>query len=254
MTSPNPRPKTMTLSPVWLIARRELAGLFASRAAWWTGAAYLFLTGLLFNAMALGPGARPSSVVLESFFTLASGLTLLAVPLLSFRLIAEERQTGSWVLLETAPVTPRQILWGKFLSVQGFHGLLLGLTAYLPALVFLHGRVAPGHLLAGYLGLGLLAAALTGVSLAASALGRGLLTAGVFAALGAGGWLVLWLAAPVSAPPLNTALAHLALYQQHFPPFARGQVWLKDLWFYGAGAVLGVEWAAVVLRQQREKR
>ena len=82
----------------WLIARRELAAYLRT----WTGyiivAGILLVDGVLFNAMAMS-GDKRSAEVLREFFFLTSGLTMVASVFLSMRLIAEERQTGTLVLL-----------------------------------------------------------------------------------------------------------------------------------------------------------
>ena len=64
----------------------------------------LLIDGLLFYGFALTNGPRLSAEVLRDFFFYTSGTTAVAAVLLSMRLFAEERQTGTLVLLSTAPV------------------------------------------------------------------------------------------------------------------------------------------------------
>ena len=79
----------------------------------------LLLDGLLFNTFSLGDTPRYSADVLEDFFYFSSGTTMIAGILLTMRLLAEERQTGTESLLQTAPITEAQIIIGKFLGANG---------------------------------------------------------------------------------------------------------------------------------------
>ena len=90
---------------VGLIARRELRGYFSTFSGYLILAAHLLLSGLLFNVFAVGNRAKLSQQVLEDFFYLASGMAIITAVLLSIRLIAEERQIQTFVLLRTAPVS-----------------------------------------------------------------------------------------------------------------------------------------------------
>src|SRR5215471_7468094 len=92
------------VSGTLLIARRELRAYLRSPFGYIVAAAMLLIDGLLFQGYALGAGARLSADVLHDFFYFASGTTMVAAILLSMRLLAEERQTGTLVLLNTAPV------------------------------------------------------------------------------------------------------------------------------------------------------
>ena len=92
------------MKPVLLLARREIATYVNT---WWglaIMAVVLLIDGLLFNAFAMSEKARYSADVLEDFFYFASGTTMVAGVLLTMRLLAEERQTGTMVLLLTAPI------------------------------------------------------------------------------------------------------------------------------------------------------
>jgi len=220
------------MSTAWLLARRELGVYFATPAGWVLLAIYLLATGLLFNGFALGAQPKLSQQALEDFFYYASGMSMIAAVLLSMRLVAEERQTRTLVLLRTAPVTERAIVWGKFLSAALFYAILVAATGYLPALILVHGKVTLAHILTGYLGLLLLGSACIAVTLLASALSRTQLMAGVLGALMVGLLTVAWMLARVTEEPLRTVLNHLALHNLHFQPFARGTLPVRDVVFY----------------------
>ncbi len=222
------------MSGALLIVRRELRAYLRSPFGYIVGAALLLIDGLLFQSYALGAGARLSSDVLHDFFYFASGTTMVAAILLSMRLLAEERQTGTLVLLNTAPLHDWEIVLGKFVSALVFVLLLTASTVYMPLLVLVNGKVAAGHIAVGYLGLALLAAASVSIGLFGSALAKSQVLAAV---IGAGilvTMLLLWLVGRVTDPPLNTFLAALALHNERQNPFMKGLLRLDNVVYYVA--------------------
>ena len=83
---------------------------------------------------------------------------MIAGVLLTMRLLAEERQTGTESLLKTAPITETQIVLGKFFGAYFFLMLITLLTMYMPYLIQINGKLSWGHIFAGYLGLACLGA------------------------------------------------------------------------------------------------
>ena len=94
-----------------LIARRDAYAYLRSPLGAAVIAAVLLGEGLYFYWSGLTE-RRVSAEVLQDFFNIASGGILLATPVLSMRLVAEERQTGTMTLLNTAPVRDRDIVLG----------------------------------------------------------------------------------------------------------------------------------------------
>ena len=78
---------------------------------------------------------------------------MVAGVLLTMRLLAEERQTGTMVLLLTAPINSAQVVIGKFLGAYGFLALITAMTLYMPALIQINGKVSWEQIFAGYVGL-----------------------------------------------------------------------------------------------------
>ena len=126
-----------------VIFRREFADYARSVLGYVVAAAVLLLAGLLYYAQALGPeaGERLSGEVLAQFFYTMSGLVAIAAVVVSIRLIAEERQAGTLVLLSTSPVREWEIVLGKFLSAFAFLGTITMVSFYLPLLVIVNGKV-----------------------------------------------------------------------------------------------------------------
>ena len=191
------------MKTIALLVRRELKSYFDTSWGWIILTLVLVLDGLLFNSFALGSRERYSANVLSDFFYFSSGTTMIAGILLTMRLIAEERQTGTFTLLQTAPISAHEIVLGKFLGAFGFLAIITALSSYMPALIFVHGRVSVGQILVGYTGLLCLGAATIAVGTFASSIARNQLLAAV---LGAGLMVFLllgWMLGQMTEAPLN---------------------------------------------------
>src|SRR5262245_56225926 len=92
-----------------IIYRRELASYVRSPLAWIIAAVLLLAQGVFFFAWALR-GEQLSAIVLERFFFISSFAVGAVAIVLSFRLIAEERQTDSMILLNTSPIRDTEIV------------------------------------------------------------------------------------------------------------------------------------------------
>lgn len=215
-----------------IIYRRELGGYLRSPLSWVIAAVLLLAQGIFFQAWALR-GEQYSAIVLERFFFLSSFLIGTAGIVFSFRLIAEERQNGSMVLLNTSPVRDHEIVVGKFLAALSFLGIVLLLSLYMPILIKVNGKISTAQIIVGYLGLFLFGAASLSIGLFASAL-----TKHQFLALVIGAALLIilgnifQLASKLEAP-VRPVIEQLDLWWVRFQSgFMRGILNLKDVIFY----------------------
>lgn len=220
------------MNNAWLIAKRELSAYLRSPLGYVIAAAVLLIDGIYFYAFGLGEGPRLSADVLYRFFDGASGTTMIAAIALSMRLIAGEREHKTLVLLNTAPVRDREIVAGKFLAALCLLTALTALTAYMPALIFVNGRVSLGHILVGYTGILLLGAASLSIGLFASTLAKSQIIAVILGAALLGTLVLLWMVARVTDPPLSHFLAALAIHHEHQRAFMVGTLKLENLAFY----------------------
>lgn len=220
------------MSVAFLIARREFSSYFRS----WIGpvlvAGTLLVDGLLFYWLNGLDQKRLSGEVLQQFFYNASGPTMIAAILLTIRVLAEERQTGTMILLNTSPVKDRDIVIGKFLAAYGVLALTTLLSVYMPLWLFVHGKVAIGHIVVGYAGLLLLGAALTAIGVFGSALASSQVVALVVSAVLAAVFVLLWMVAKATEPPLNQYLGSLAVHHENFRPFMQGILQPSGVVFY----------------------
>src|SRR5262249_23248846 len=87
-----------------LLAKREIGSLLRSPVGYVVAAAALLIEGIYFYAFGLGEERLLSAGVLAMFFEGASGTTMILSALLAMRLLAAERESGTIVLLNTAPI------------------------------------------------------------------------------------------------------------------------------------------------------
>src|SRR4051794_15483660 len=129
------------MRPMLTLIRREFTAYFLSPIAYVVFAVFLFVTGRLFYltvTLLTERGPRgieyPMQALLgdEKFWL----VFLFIPPLLTMRLFAEERGSGTLELLLTAPIRDWQVVLAKFLACFGFYAMLwLPTLAYLPVLL-----------------------------------------------------------------------------------------------------------------------
>jgi ABC-2 type transport system permease protein len=222
------------MSGALTIYRRELGAYLRSPLGWIIASLVLFINGILFQTMAL-TGEQLSAIVLERFFWSSSGLVMIASVVLSIRLIAEERQTHSLVLLTTSPVRDSAIVAGKFFAALSFLAIMLVLSLYMPLLIKVNGKVSASQIAVGYAGLLLLGSATLAIGMFASSLTRQQLLAGVIGAVMVAVMVMLYPLAKKLDAPLRDVLAELDLWWVHFQNgFMRGIFNLKDVIYYVA--------------------
>lgn len=215
-----------------IIFRRELGAYFRSPIGWVIAALVLFVQGLLFQSQALGAGKNLSAVVLSQFFMWASGPTVVAAIALAMRLVAEERQNGTIMLLNTSPVRDVEIVAGKFLAAYAFLTFITLLSVYMPLLILVRGKISFGHVAVGYLGLLLIGGASLAIGMFGTAMTRHQLVAAVVAGVIVGALYLMWPLSQVVDPPLKDVVAALSFHVRHFSPFMQGTLHLRDVAYY----------------------
>ncbi|MBA2484262.1 MAG: ABC transporter permease subunit [Nitrosomonas sp.] len=211
------------------IARKELIVMFTSPLAW----TLLALMQLVLTWVFLGrldafleiqsqliqianpPGI--TEIIVAPVFSLAAIVLLMVMPLLTMRLLAEERRNNTLVLLFSAPVSVTHIIIGKFLSLLIFVMIMTALLTVLSISLLAGGTLDFGLLLSNALGLLLIAACFSSLGLYISSL-----TAHpAVAATGALGLLLgLWLL-DIVASDGDHIVRHFSLLK-HYENFNRG--------------------------------
>lgn len=223
------------------IAARELRSLFLSPLAWAVLAVVQFILAFLFLGqldeyvrlqpqLAMMPSAPGlTEVVVAPVFGSATIVLLLVVPLITMRLVAEERRNRTLPLLFSAPVSMTEIVLGKYLGIVAFLALLIGLIALMPLSLLLAGSLDLGLLAAELLGLTLMLAAF-----AAAGLFMSTLTAHptVAAVAGFGLLLLLWVIDWAGgAGEAGSVFQYLSL-QRHYEALLKGIFDTSDIAYY----------------------
>ena len=215
-----------------IIYRRELGHYFRSILGWVIAFVLLLVAGILFQAFAMG-GEQLSAQVLERFFYWVGAIPLGGGVLLSFRLLAEERQNHSMILLKTSPVRDRDIVIGKFLAALTFLTLILAISIYMPLLIKVNGKITWSQIFVGYLGLVLWGGAVLSIGMFASALTRHQIIAALLGAFFVLVFMLLYQFARVLDTPVKDVFEQLDLWWIHFQgSFMTGVLNLKDVIFY----------------------
>lgn len=224
-----------------LVCHRELGLLFGGPLAWILCAIFAVLANYFFYSdltfYVVFGGANLSAGLWRYVFLDVRLVAQLVLPLLTMRMLAEERKLGTLELLWTLPVRDHELLAGKFLAAWLVYLVMLS-TALAGPLV-LHGLhpfpLRP--LLPGYVGLLLLGTTFIAVGLAASAMTENqvvsaMLTYGVLVLL----WFVSWNEAALSEHVAPVLLA--VSFFDRFYGFAQGVLDARDVAAFAAFTAL----------------
>ncbi|MEM9558351.1 MAG: ABC transporter permease [Acidobacteriota bacterium] len=140
------------------ILRRELRAYFVSPLAWVILAFLLFVQGGVFSMIVtalndpqIPPGVTPYDVFFSNIFFWVTMLFI--TPVITMRLIAEERRSGTIESLMTAPVTETQVVLAKFFAALAFFGFLWLPTLVYPLIIERNTEIDWGPIASGYLGI-----------------------------------------------------------------------------------------------------
>ncbi len=219
---------------ILLVARRDFWAYVNTVWGWAILALALLIDGLFFNVFALTKSARFSAEVLESFFYLTGGITLVISVFITMRLFAEERQTGTIVLLESSPLSETQVVLGKYLSGMAFLAFFALLTSYMPAMIFVNGKVSVEEIAVGYLGVLSMGSAGVALGTWASAISRNQLLAGIIGAVGTVFFVVCWKLATVLDVPFKAVISYVAFFDKQFAPFQEGRLNTEGIVFFAS--------------------
>lgn len=217
------------------VVHKELTSYFSSLLAWVVMAVFVLLSGFFFYtnlAFYITMGGFDANRGLWQYQFQDMRLVLLMIaPLLTMRLIAEERHRGTLELLWTYPVSDTTIALGKYAAAIVVLAAMLAASMLQPlALHFLYPIDAPS-VAAGYLGLLLLGGSFLACGLFLSSLTESQLVAGTSTfGLLLLFWVITWNQAAASEA-LVAFLTPISLFDRFFL-FARGAVDSRDVTFF----------------------
>ncbi len=156
------------------IVRREFLAYFFSPLAYVVLTGFLLVNGFVFYriVLALNSPETPRTALMSLFFTSVFYwiFMMLITSMIAMRLLSEERKSGSIEALLTAPVSEGTVVTGKFAGALCFFAFLWLPTLLYPILLSRYGKVDPGPIASGYLGILLVGALFLSAGTFASAL------------------------------------------------------------------------------------
>ena len=208
--------------------RKELSYYFSTPIAYIVIALFLLAISLF---MWVIPGQwnviESGYAQVDGLFHIAPWLLILVCPALTMRLFAEERQSGTWLLLRAQPIALWKIVLGKYLAA-----FVLTVMALLPCVVHYFivyymaepfGNIDGGQFVGSMMGLIFLSASFTGIGMLCSTLTKSQLVAFILGAVSC--FVLYWVT-----------------LQDHYSSISRGVVDMTDIVFF-----LSVAAAAIVL-------
>jgi ABC-2 type transport system permease protein len=242
---------------VFIICRKELHSYFTSPIAYllltmfalifgfffWNSLGYFVLMGMESQMRGQMMPMNLNEMVIRPLLSNVGVIGLFFIPMITMRLFAEEKRSGTIELLATSPVRDIEIILGKWLAAVALYSCMLLVAAMNLAFLFKYGKPDWKPLLIGYLGLLLQAGALLAIGTFISTLTKNQIIAG---AATFGVCLLLWVLEWVSGYE-TAAWARVLAYMSiitHFESFAKGVLDLKDAIFYVTVIFLGLFFTA----------
>jgi len=154
-----------------MICKKEWQQFFSSLTGYIALAVFLLLNGLMLFVFPDTSILEFGYASLSGFFSLAPWVLLLMVPTITMRSFADEFKSGSFEILRTLPLTPAQLVMGKF-----FGAMLITFCAVIPTLIYaisvqqlsVTGGIDLGATAGSYIGLLLLGAVFTAIGICTS--------------------------------------------------------------------------------------
>jgi ABC-2 type transport system permease protein len=222
------------------IARKELQSMFASPMGWIVLAVIAAMFGNYFsngvnNYLDVASGAiRPAErfgitqAVSQSVYGAASFIMLFAVPLLSMRLIAEERRSQTMPFLFSSPLSITDIVVGKFLGLMAFLSTLILYIGLMLSTLNLWSDIDFGYIVANTIGLFLLVGSFCALGIYFSSLTSQPIIAGILSFIFS--FILMIFGRFFANDPSN--VAGQFSFSTHFQSFASGLIDTADLAFF----------------------
>jgi ABC-2 type transport system permease protein len=232
---------------VWAIAKRDISGFFNSVRGSIILSVFLILAGFFFSSdiytymlsQSRGPmmGGESASLdqLLRAFFYNLQFLIIMVVPAVTMSSFAEERKSHSLRFLQTAPVTPLQIVLGKFIAHTTMLLVVVICASIYPAYCLMYGNPDPGPILVGYAGLILLTASNVAFGLWVSSMTTNQLIAFLFTFLGLLVLLILsWIAPSIGGTGALEGIFKYLATTTHLEGFFKGVLSVSDVVYFMA--------------------
>lgn len=232
------------------IAKREFRSYFDSPVAYVVICLGLAALGLVFFNYRGGFWQANRASLYQLFVQIPRGLSWLVIPVITMRLLAEEKKSGTLEMLITLPVKDSEVILGKFIGAWGLILVLIASTAIYPLMMFglwNLGSVDTGPIWSGYVGLVLYSGAAVSVGLLISSLTESQIIAFFVTFLVL--FLLHFLGSGITLsilPPSAEFVVTFISFDTRIDPFLRGLINTRDVVYFVsimAGCLIGSFWA-----------
>lgn len=241
------------MNPTLTIAKREFRSYFDSPLAYVVICLSLLMLGV--RVFIWNKFWQVDRATLASMFeAIPFGLAFLIVPVVTMRLVAEEKRTGTLEMLITLPVKDSDVILGKFLGALGLVLVLILSTLVYPLFMFTFvwhlGPLDHGPVVSGYVGLVLFSAAAVSLGLLVSALTESQVIAFFLTFVLLAGLLFIGELGQFIPDAAGTVVREIS-FLEHFTPFQRGLMDTRDVVFFISCAVLALIFAFRALESRK---
>jgi len=238
------------------LLRRELNACFASVLGYVVLMFFLLVMGVTFavivNYLNRGPTQLTAMKIMFSMFWLPS---LVVVPAITMRLLAEEKRAGTLEMLMTAPVTDFEVVFAKWLGAVVLYTLMWALTGLYVLILWHFSRGTAvldfGPIAASYIGVLVIGQFLIAIGVLASSTTKNQVAAALmsFAVIFLVIIVVNWLGFLFQGGPINKIVRAVSPFD-HMEDFSRGILDLRPIVLY----LSGTAWALFVATRVVESR
>jgi len=237
------------------ICKRELLSFFVSPVAYFVITGFILLAGFFFfnylawfarilqmsQMMPMRGSEIPNlnQTVIEGFYQTMLIILVFMIPLLTMRVIAEEKKRGTFELLITSPVSITEIVLGKFLGLSVVIIVMLLLTFCFPLLLIIYGNPEVLPILSGLLAVILCSLAFASIGMAVSSFTENQIVAGISSMV----TLLLLYVIQAPAESLGGVGAEILKYispVEQARDMVRGVISLTSLVYFSSLILLGI--------------
>ncbi len=234
---------------IGLIYKKEIKSYFKSYIAYVVIAVFMVITGFMFNdvvvkfsMLSFKAQGNPmlakqynllnvTETVVRPMFGQISMIMLLMMPMLTMKLLADEKKSGTMELILTYPIRDAEVVMGKYLAGLTVFAAMLFSTVTYPLLLIALGEPEIVPMITGYFGLFLMGAAFVSLGLFASSVTENQIIAASLAL----GMLFLFYLMSMSAAYVSPGIGRIVSYlsiNDHFFSMAKGVVDTEDIIYY----------------------
>jgi len=211
---------------MFTVAKKEISTYFKSPIAYILIGLFMLMISIMFyTPFSIGSGDFMPVLQNMGFFL------IFLVPIMTMRILAEDRKNGTEVLLLTSPTSLTQIILGKFLAMYFVFLVITILSMIYPIINFAYGGVFTVQLVGGYIGFLLLGASFVAIGVFASAVTENQIVAAIISFVTL---LIMWMADAFSTQVggiIGTIMGWISLLSR-YDIFTKGILGLPEIAYF----------------------